>query len=269
MEEILKGMINDIFGAGAANGIIDSLTLDFTGSWAKTISSVMDTYLTPLGLALVLIFFLTDLIDHTQFQQATPEYLIKSLVKLLISMYLVANCATIFGDLNGAFIKFTKDINTSIGTVAISTDTGAVATLHNKISKSTIVEQIGYLVWILVAWIAVLLTDLAINFTLYSRIFKLYVMATFSPIGVADTISGGFNSKGIRYIKSFIALCLQGAIIVMIVYASNILLPLITSAEKVGVSFSASFLIYHIITRLVIAGSVIKSEQVAKEIIGA
>lgn len=102
-------------------------------------------------------------------------------------------------------------------------------------------------------------------FIAYARAIQIYIMAAFSPIPLALMGFEETRSFGINYLKNFLALCLAGAIIVLIL----IMFPLVLNA---AIGLGGDDLMGHCIDCMVVSillvASLIKSGSVARDILG-
>lgn len=270
-KEALKDMVTTLFSGEIVGPILNILRRNFAEDWLGQMQGVIETFLIPLGMTMVLIYFLMEIIDHLQFNPTTFEFLLKSFIKLFVGLYVVGNCIQIFIDFNSATITLINNVATKIMWKAddkVSSGTVNINDMIKLIEKSNTATRIGYLAWLMIAMIILLGINLLVNFIMYSRLLKQYLMATFAPIALSDIISGGFNSRGFKYIKQYLALCLQGLIILITVYASSTVIKYISGGGDLKAEFTISFFASYLISQLVVAASIMKSEQIAKEIIG-
>lgn len=273
-------LMRQIFTDDKFTELQEILTRSWGKLWINDMAKMVDKIVIPIGLTLILIYFLTEVIDHLQTTSATPEYVFKNLIKLFIGILVGANVCQYFLDINSAMNNFTKNIS---GEIELSVSSGKdnnkddkkeedninLKEMERKINKSNTGVRVGYYIWLFVCMIVVLLIKLSVSFIVYSRMLKQYLYTVFAPIGVSDIISGGFNSRGFKYIKQFIALCLQGTIIIVIFMSSNAVMSFI-GAKGTGLvaDFTIEFMANFLISQLVVVGLIGKSEQLAKEIVG-
>ena len=269
-------LMRQIFTDDKFTELQEILTRNWGKLWINDMAKMVDKVVIPIGLTLILIYFLTEVIDHLQTTSATPEYIFKNLIKLFIGILVGANVCQYFLDINSAMNNFTRNIS---GEIELSVSSGKddkkeesnidLSKMTKKINKSNAGVRVGYYIWLFVCMIVVLLIKLSVSFIVYSRMLKQYLYTVFAPIGVSDIISGGFNSRGFKYIKQFIALCLQGAIIIVIFMSSNAVMAFI-GAKGTGLvaDFTIKFMADFLISQLIVVGLIGKSEQLAKEIVG-
>ena len=273
-------LMRQIFTDDKFTELQEILTRNWGKLWINDMAKMVDKVVIPIGLTLILIYFLTEVIDHLQTTSATPEYIFKNLIKLFIGILVGANVCQYFLDINSAMNNFTRNISGEIElSVSGEKDNNKddkkeesninLSKMTKKINKSNAGVRVGYYIWLFVCMIVVLLIKLSVSFIVYSRMLKQYLYTVFAPIGVSDIISGGFNSRGFKYIKQFIALCLQGAIIIVIFMSSNAVMAFI-GAKGTGLvaDFTIKFMADFLISQLIVVGLIGKSEQLAKEIVG-
>ena len=273
-------LMRQIFTDDKFTELQEILTRSWGKLWINDMAKMVDKVVIPIGLTLILIYFLTEVIDHLQTTSATPEYIFKNLIKLFIGILVGANVCQYFLDINSAMNNFTRNISGEIElSVSGEKDNNKddkkeesnidLSKMTKKINKSNAGVRVGYYIWLFVCMIVVLLIKLSVSFIVYSRMLKQYLYTVFAPIGVSDIISGGFNSRGFKYIKQFIALCLQGAIIIVIFMSSNAVMAFI-GAKGTGLvaDFTIKFMADFLISQLIVVGLIGKSEQLAKEIVG-
>ena len=102
---------------------------------------------------------------------------------------------------------------------------------------------------------------------MFGRIIEAGIRFAFMPIGVSDAFTHGISSPGVRYIKKFFAVCLQGAVIYAIIIVGASMMGQVSSGGSFG--FLSHF---GIITQLVIAfsmiGAMLKSQSIINDVAG-
>jgi hypothetical protein len=97
-----------------------------------------------------------------------------------------------------------------------------------------------------------------------SRVIQMAVYMIFAPIATADMFHGGaLNSQGFRYLKKFFAICLQGAVIYGIIFATSAL-----QASFLKSTNLVSNPLFILIPGLIMVIMILKSQQFANDIIG-
>ena len=97
--------------------------------------------------------------------------------------------------------------------------------------------------WLVTLLGCLLITVLAflMILTVYARFFKLYLYAALSPVALASFAGEGTSQMGRAFLKSYVGVCLEGAVIVLacIVYSGEVifnmlvLVGLVKGADRV------------------------------------
>lgn len=102
------------------------------------------------------------------------------------------------------------------------------------------------------------------TFIIYSRMIEMLVRIAGAPIALSDFMHEGFHSSGWRYLKSFLAVCLQGFVILLIAQIySSIMLKTVTYA-----GFMETCVSYFVISFAAVS-LMFKSQTLCKELVGA
>ena len=106
--------------------------------------------------------------------------------------------------------------------------------------------------------------------TVYSRFFKIYIYCALSPIPLASFAGEGTGAVGQSYIKSFIALCMEGAVIVLacIIFAAFSSSPPLPDPTASAFSMTWNYITEVIFNMLVLVGLVKGGEHLAREMMG-
>ena len=100
----------------------------------------------------------------------------------------------------------------------------------------------------------------------YTRLIEIYIRAAFAPIAFSDFFHNGFQGGGWRFLKSFLAVCLQGAVILCIGAIFGALMPVIFNLGGDTTFFSAMGRYFAILAAAVML--MFKSLSLTKEFVG-
>ena len=216
--DIYEKMIQTIMATGATDTAIKFLTIS---SSDFTIAETVYEYVLPIGLVLVVLYFLIDLMEKSTSEHFTAEQFAKMLIKLVIAELLVQNGSKIIV----VFCNISNSLINQINAIAVSSSTLAdqmgVADMNSFNSSIVILCNI---VMAILPWALSIIINILIIVICFSRKLELVVRCTMAPIGMSDLIAGGMNSRGMRYLKKIIAVLFQGVFIVVICKASASLL---------------------------------------------
>ena len=120
----------------------------------------------------------------------------------------------------------------------------AMVTLPGEMQSA--IENVGFLASIPL-WLVTILGSLFITvlsfvmiLTVYGRFFRLYMYTALAPLPLASFAGESTQSVGISFVKSYIGVCLEGAVIVLacIIYSAFVSTPTVTGGEPTTMVWS-------------------------------
>ena len=225
-----------------------------------------------IGYGLLVLFFAISIFKSTvsfrEFQR--PEYVLKHFL-----YFVMAKLAITYGMdvMTGIFTVCGSVIATAAGNIGGLT-AGAV-TLPIEIAEA--VQEVGF--WASIPlWLITLLGSLFITvlsfvmiLTVYGRFFKIYMYAALSPIALASFAGETTSSFGKSFLKSYVGVCMEGAVIVLacIIFSAfaSSGTPVIDASASV-VTQVWSYVVEVIFNMLVLVGLVKSADRIAKEMFG-
>lgn len=272
MNDLLHNMFKEIFSGGIFDSVQDVLKLNPSkGGWAtawSAIDAVYSNVMVPIALGLMVIWFLVAFMEKSASEQVTFEQLFMLFVKLIASKFLIDHGLDIFAQLWGLGISLIDDVGGVF-------KTGEIATVDYKAlwedisgvkwdKKIGLLPGIGLLCQLLIPWLASKIMIAVTQFICYSRIIEMFLRMMAAPIALSDFMTEGLHGAGWRYLKTFLAICLQGMILVAIAQ----LYPLVMNAVlKDCVGFWETLLRYIAFSFAAIA-LMFKSLTISKELVG-
>lgn len=151
---------------------------------------------------------------------------------------------------------------------------GNVGTLPGEISAA--IGNVGFLASIPL-WLVTILGSLFITvlsfiliMTVYSRFFKIYIYAALAPVPIAAFGSSETAATGKAFLKGYVGVCLQGAVIVL---SCLIFSAYMGSGSPAVPSGSAVSMVWTYVTEiifnmLVLVGLVKSSDRIVREMMG-
>lgn len=224
-----------------------------------------------IGLALLVLFFVVGIVKTcTSLNEVKrPEHALKLFVRFAIAKGLVT-----YGlELMLAIFKICQGIMNTI------TKTAGIGTTQKSILPTeiiTAVENCGFLESIPL-WAVTLIGGLfitALSFimilTVYGRFFKLYLYTALSPIPLSTFAGEPTQNVGKTFIKSYSAVCLEGAIIVLscIIFTLFASTPPVVDVSAAAVTQVWKYIGELIFNMLVLVGTVKISDRVVREMMG-
>ena len=227
--------------------------------------------LEAIGLALLVLFFVAGVVktcgSFTELKK--PEHAIKIFVRFAIAKGVVT-----YGlELMLALFNIAQGI---INTIMKSSGIGGVSktTLPKTIIKA--VEECGFFesipLWAitLIGSLFITIMSFIIILTVYGRFFKLYIYTAISPIPLSTFAGEPTQSIGISFLKSYAAVCLEGAIIVLacIIFSAFAASPPVVNEDAAAATMVWSYVGELAFNMLVLVGAIKMSDRVVKEIMG-
>lgn len=244
---------------------------EFKGGGIWNIITQIHGALLAIGLALLVLFFVIGVVKTcTSFNDIKrPEQAIKLFIRFAIARGLV-----VYGmELMMAIFEIVQGITSSImKTVGIGTATST--TLPQEIIQA--VEECGFLesipLWAvtLLGGIFITILSFVMILTVYGRFFKLYMYTAISPIPLSASAGESTQHITFSFIKSYTAVCLEGAIIVLacIIFSAFASAPPVIAPEVSAVSMVWSYIGEIIFNMLILVGTVKMSDRIVKDMMG-
>ncbi len=227
--------------------------------------------LQAIGLALLVIFFITGVIKTCgSFVEAKkPEHA----VKLFIRFGLAHMIVTYGLDLMLAIFKIVQGITTTIMQTAgfgNSATTVLPSELIQTIESCGFFESIPLWAVTIIGGLLVTVLSFIMILSVYGRFFKLYMYTAISPIPLSSIAGEPTQQVGKQFIKSYISVCMEGAIIVLacIIFSLFASSPPAVDPNAPAVTQVWSYIGELVFNMLVLVGTIKMSDRVVKEMMG-
>ena len=274
----LEGLIKIIFQTNSLSYISDLLSINLfspSGQFGGILSLIRTMYNTifPVAVMLLFIYFMLRLIEKCSSDTFSWEQLWKLFAALLASKLLIEHGFDL--------LQYFYSIGVRVLESFVSLRSpGAEFTLGEEEIQEILETLNSNMNWVvkflrnILIWVALLIPALVAHmmkttvFVLcFTRIAEIYVRAVLTPIALSDIFHSGLQSTGWRYLKIFLAVSLQGAVIIVIamVYEQLMAVLLGNYAED------RAFWNYYSISMIVQAASVMlmfRSLNLTKEVLG-
>lgn len=140
----------------------------------------------------------------------------------------------------------------------------------------TAIEDCGFLesvpLWAvtLIGSLFITVLSFVMVMTVYGRFFKLYLYTAIAPVPLATFAGEPTQSVGVSFLKSYAAICLEGAIIVLgcIIFSVFAATPPVIDPDAAAVSMVWSYVGELIFNMLVLVGTVKMADRVVREMMG-
>ena len=227
--------------------------------------------LQAIALALLVLFFAAGVVNTcgTFAELKKPEHALKLFVRFAIAKALITHGM----ELMLALLSIVQGVISAIMNAAGFGTPEAVTMPADLVA---IIEDMGFFesipVWAvtLIGSLIVWVLSFVMILSVYGRFFKLYMYTAISPIPLASFAGEPFQNIGKSFLKSYAAVLLEGAVIVLAciifsVFASSP--PAIDIAEPAA-TVVWTYLGELIFNMLVLVGAVKMSDRVVREMLG-
>lgn len=227
--------------------------------------------LQAIGLALLVLFFVSGVIKTCgSFHEVKrPEQVLKLFIR-----FALAKAVVTYGmDLMMAVFTISQGI---IRTIMNSAGMGGIAESTLPSSMITAIESCGFLesipLWAvtLIGGLLVTVLSFIMIMSVYGRFFKLYMYTAVAPVPLSTFAGEPTQNVGKSFLKSFCAVCLEGAIVVLAcvifsVFASS---PPVVDESLAAVTQVWKYIGELVFNMLVLVGTIRMADSVVKEMFG-
>lgn len=227
--------------------------------------------LKAIGYALLVLFFLVGVVktcgSFTEIKR--PEQALKLFVR-----FVLAKAVVTYGlDLMMALFNVVQGvISTATNAAGLSAQTAVTipAEMESAIRNLTFLQSIPAWAVSLLGSLFIIVLSFIMIMSVYGRFFKLYLYTAIAPVPLASFAGEPSSSIGKSFLKSYAAVCLEGAIIVLacIIFSVFAASPPAVPADASPVTMVWSYMGELIFNLLVLVGAVKMADRVVREMMG-
>lgn len=253
-------------------GLVTATPQDFRGGtiWG-TIVTINDG-LKAVGYGLLVLFFAMGIFQSAaSFRDLQrPEFALRHFIRFVAAKVAVGSALevmTVIFSICGGVVQSVMD---SIGGMA-----SAGVTMPQEMIDT--IESVGFIesipLWLVTVLGSLFITVLSfiLIMTVYGRFFRLYFYTALAPLPLASFAGEGTSFAGKAFVKSYIGVCMEGAVIVLAclifsAFMSDSAPVLDTSLSAVTMSWQ--YVAETIFNMLVLVGLVKGAERIVREMFG-
>ena len=243
----------------------------FKGGTIWTVMVNVHHAVQAIGLALLVLFFVVGVMKTcgSIAEVKRPE----QALKLFIRFALAKGAVTYGLDLMIALLSIIQGITSTImGAAGFGSPQGTIlpAEIITAVESCGFFESIPLWAVTLIGSLFITVLSFVLIMTVYGRFFKLYLYAAIAPIPLATFAGEPSQSVGRSFIKSYAAVCLEGAVIVLacIIFSLFAATPPVIDPDAAAVSMVWSYVGELIFNMLVLVGTVKMADRVVREMMG-
>ena len=244
---------------------------DFKGGSIWNVMLGVHGAVKAIGIALLVLFFVMGVMKTCgSFAEVKrPEQALKLFIRFAIAKGVVT-----YGlELMMALFQIVQGvISTIMGAAGFSApqDTILPPEIITAVEECGFFESIPLWAVTLIGSLFITVLSFVMIMTVYGRFFRMYLYTAIAPVPLATFSGEPSQSVGISFIKSYAAVCLEGAIIVLacIIFAVFAATPPVVDTDAAAVSMVWSYVGELIFNMLVLVGAVKMSDRVVREMMG-
>ena len=227
--------------------------------------------LQAIGYSLLVLFFVVGVMKTCgNFAELKrPETAVKMFIRFILAKasisYGLELMMTLFGIVQGIAAK----IMATSGLASV-TETVLPKSIIKAIEDSGFWESVPLWAVTLIGSLFITVLSFIMIMTVYGRFFKVYLYTAIAPIPLSAFAGEPSSSVGKSFIKSYAAVCLEGAIIVLgcIIFSLFASAPPVVDETAAAVNQVWSYVGELIFNMIVLVGTVKMSDRVVKEMMG-
>ena len=224
-----------------------------------------------IGLALLVLFFVVGVMKTcgSLTEVKKPEHALKLFIRFAIAKIVVT-----YGlDLILSLFKIVQGV---ISTIITASGLGGTTSTTLPQEIITAVEKCGFFesipLWAvtLIGGLFITVLSFIMIMTVYGRFFKLYLYTAIAPIPLSTFAGEPTQNVGKSFLKSYCAVCLEGAIIVLscIIFSLFASSPPVVDSSAAAVTQVWKYIGELVFNMLVLVGTVKLSDRVVREMMG-
>lgn len=224
-----------------------------------------------IGLALLVLFFVVGVVrtcgSFTDVKK--PEHALKLFIRFAIAKGVITYGLELMLALFNIVQGTISTIMTSAG-FGTPNQTTLPAEMVTTIESCGFFESIPLWAVTLIGGLFITVLSFIMIMTVYGRFFKLYMYTALAPIPLSTFAGEPSQSVGKTFLKSFCAVCLEGAVIVLacIIFSLFAASPPSIDADAAAVTMVWSYIGELVFNMLVLVGTVKMSERIIREMMG-
>ena len=245
----------------------------FRGGEIWSVIVGLNNTLVGFGYGLLVLFFAMGVFQSAaSFRELQrPEFALRHFIRFLLAKVAVGSSL----ELISAIYRICGGVvSTVMGGVGAEVSTAA--TLPTEIVSA--IEDVSFLesipLWLVSLLGSLLITVLSfvLILTVYGRFFKIYIYTAIAPLPLAAFAGEGTSPSGRAFVKSYVGVCMEGAVIVLacVIYSAF----LSSGSSALDASLSAVTMVWEYIGQLVfnmlvLTGLVKGASRLVHEMLGA
>ena len=244
---------------------------DFKGGSIWNVMVTINGAVQAIGLALLVLFFVVGVVrtcgSFTEVKK--PEHALKLFIRFAIAKGVITYGLELM-------LALFNIVQGTISTIMTSAGFGTPNQTTLPSEMITTIEECGFFesipLWAvtLIGGLFITVLSFIMIMTVYGRFFKLYMYTALAPIPLSTFAGEPSQNVGKSYIKSYCAVLLEGAVIVLacIIFSLFASTPPVVDANAAAVTQVWAYIGELVFNMLVLVGAVKMSDRIIREMMG-
>lgn len=244
---------------------------DFKGGSIWNVMVTINGAVQAIGLALLVLFFVVGVVrtcgSFTEVKK--PEHALKLFIRFAIAKGVITYGLELM-------LALFNIVQGTISTIMTSAGFGTPNQTTLPSEMITTIEECGFFesipLWAvtLIGGLFITVLSFIMIMTVYGRFFKLYMYTALAPIPLSTFAGEPSQSVGKSFIKSYCAVLLEGAVIVLacIIFSLFASTPPVVDANAAAVTQVWAYIGELVFNMLVLVGAVKMSDRIIREMMG-
>lgn len=230
---------------------------------------ILDIYavVLPMGLTLMSFFFLIGFFNKAMlFEFTNWENILKWMFRFIVAKFVMENCL-FFLSICAEIVVYILANLPALGSLGgESQEIIDFNQIITQMENEDFLGQIFYAIEYIVIWLGMLIIKIFIYGILIGRFVEICVYTFIAPLPIATMVSDEFSSIAFRFFQSYMAVLLQGLVILLIVF-TYLAIARAWIIEQ-GIVDNTFGLIRYLLSSLALLLMLLKSEGWARALVG-
>ena len=248
---------------------------EFSEAGWRAVVSICDA-LRYIGTALLVLFFGINVLRNVTntHELRRPETVFRLIFKFIIAKTLVLRAPELLMAFAKIGVGIVKAITSQYNMIKHHYTMESFIPNYNIVETNVMAakwyEDVPIGIIAVIGFVVIVVLSITTIITVYGKFFKMYVWAALAPIPLSSLAGDGTASVGWQFIKGFIGILLESAVIALAIVFFSVLSPDIKFAmtEKGCVSSFAVAVVTIIFRMLLMIGIIKTSSNIVKEMTG-
>ena len=253
-------------------GLLTQTPQTFKGGTIWSLILSINNALVGIGYGLLVLFFAMGIFRSAaslrDFQR--PEFALRHFIRFILAKTAVGRCMEIMTKIFELCGGIVQTVMSGLGG-SITTAAALPTEIVDAIEDAGLLASIPLWLVSLLGSLFITVMSFILLLTVYGRFFRLYMFTALAPLPLASFAGEGTSGSGRAFLKSYIGVCMEGAVIVLACLIYSAFLSSSTPAVDASlpaVTMAWEYIGQLIFNMLILTGLVRGASRIVKEMFG-